>query len=97
MLQMRGVKRIGELGFGFNYGIDRYIMNLIFDEKIGGTIHIALGESYCGEPLSAGGGLNDADIHWDLVCDLRKVNGLPGGEIYVNKKLVQKHGIWIIE
>ena len=93
MLNLSGVRRIGEFGIGSNYGITRYTKNLLFDEKIGGTIHLALGESYK-EPLNAGGGLNEADIHWDLVCDLRKIAGLPGGAIYVNGKLIQKNGLW---
>jgi aminopeptidase len=96
MLDLPGVKRIGELGIANNYGIKRYIQNLLFDEKIGGTIHIALGESYF-EPLNEGGGKNKGEIHWDLVCDLRKINNLPGGEIYVNDKLVQKNGVWRFE
>lgn len=93
MLDLKGVRRIGELGIGCNFGIKRYMQNLLFDEKIGGTIHIAIGESYC-EGLDNGGGLNEAEIHWDLVCDLRKTNGLPGGELYVNNRMVQKDGIW---
>lgn len=95
-LALDGVKRIGELGLGCNYGIKEYINHLLFDEKIGGTIHIAIGESYF-EPLSAGGGLNKAPIHWDLVCDLRQVAGQPGGELYVNEKLVQRNGIWLFD
>lgn len=91
MLNLDGVKRIGELGIGCNYGIKRYTTNLLFDEKIGGTVHIAIGESYK-EPLDNGGGLNEAQIHWDLVCDLRN-----NGRIYVNDKLVQKEGIWVSE
>lgn len=91
MLGLEGVKRIGEFGIGCNYGIERYTTNLLFDEKIGGTIHLALGESYK-EPLDNGGGLNEAKIHWDLVCDLRM-----NGEIYVNDKLVQKNGIWVFD
>ena len=93
MLELKGVKRIGELGLGCNYSIDRYIKNLLFDEKIGGTIHIAIGNSYK-RTLDDGGGLNDGDIHWDLVCDLRRIADNPGGELYVNDKLVQKNGIW---
>jgi aminopeptidase len=94
MLNLPGVRRIGEFGIGCNHGIKRYIRNLLFDEKIGGTIHLALGESYK-EPLNKGGGLNEAETHWDLVCDLRQIGSLPGGEIYVDGRLVQKHGLWV--
>ncbi len=96
MLALPGAKRIGEFGIGCNYGIKKYSKNLLFDEKIGGTIHLAIGDSYK-EPLNKGGGLNNSDIHWDLVCDLRKVNGLPGGEIYADGKLVQKNGVWLFD
>jgi aminopeptidase len=95
MLDLKGARRIGELGIGCNYGIERYINHLLFDEKIGGTIHLALGESFTSQGLRDGGGKNQSEIHWDLVCDLRKVNGLPGGEIYVDGKLVQKNGKWV--
>lgn len=93
MLALSGVKRIGEFGIGCNYGIRDYTKNLLFDEKIGGTVHLAIGDSYK-EPLDNGGGKNEGEIHWDLVCELRKINGFPGGEIYVDGKLVQKDGFW---
>lgn len=93
MLGLKGAKRIGELGIGCNYGLKRYVKDLLFDEKIGGTVHIALGDSYK-DPLSRGGGKNEADTHWDLVCELRRVNGFPGGKIYVDGKLVQRNGVW---
>jgi len=93
MLELEGVKRIGELGIGCNYGIQKYIENLLFDEKIGGTIHLAIGNSYK-EPLSDGGGLNEGKIHWDIVCELRKMHDNPGGSIYVDGKLVQQNGVW---
>lgn len=96
MLELEGVKRIGELGLGCNYGIQKYIQNLLFDEKIGGTIHIAIGTSYK-ESLDDGGGLNDAKIHWDIVCELRKMDNNPGGSIYVDGKLVQQNGVWVFE
>ena len=94
-----GVKRIGELGIGCNYEIQRAILETLFDEKIGGTIHLALGNSLP-QDLSNGGGLNKSDIHWDIICDLRRntsdLSQYPGGEIYVDGKLVQKDGVWKI-
>ena len=99
-LMLRGARRLGEFGIGCNYGIKRAILETLFDEKIGGTIHLALGQSFDTHPLSSGGGFNKSDIHWDLVCDLRKdeknLSEFPGGEIYVDGKLVQKNGVWLV-
>jgi aminopeptidase len=61
-----GARRLGEIGIGTNRGIDRPIGTILFDEKIGGTVHLALGRSY---PET--GGRNDSAVHWDLICDLR--------------------------
>jgi aminopeptidase len=61
-----GARRLGEIGIGTNFGIDRAIGTILFDEKIGGTIHLALGRSY---PET--GGTNESAIHWDMICDLR--------------------------
>ncbi|HMP72418.1 MAG TPA: aminopeptidase [Kiritimatiellia bacterium] len=77
-----GARRLGELGIGTNYGIQRFIRNILFDEKIGGTIHLALGESY-----TETGGVNKSSLHWDMIKDLRN-----GGAIYVDGKLFQKNG-----
>ncbi|HEY8241311.1 MAG TPA: aminopeptidase, partial [Kiritimatiellia bacterium] len=86
MLDMdAGARRLGELGIGTNYGIQRFIKNILFDEKIGGTIHLALGESY---PET--GGVNKSALHWDMIKDLRK-----DGAIYVDGKLFQKNGKFI--
>lgn len=93
MLKLEGMKRIGELGIGCNYGIQRYMKNLLFDEKIGGTVHIAVGFSYP-EPLDNGGGNNKGEDHWDLVCDLRRNSANPGGALYVDGVLVQSDGRW---
>lgn len=62
-----GARRLGELGIGTNFGIDRAIGAILFDEKIGGTVHLALGRSY---PET--GGRNESALHWDLICDLRQ-------------------------
>ncbi len=80
-----GAKRLGELGIGTNFGIDRFIKNILFDEKIGGTIHLALGNSY---PET--GGKNKSALHWDMIKDLRR-----GGEVWVDGKLFQKNGRFI--
>jgi aminopeptidase len=77
-----GSRRLGELGIGTNYGIDRGTRDVLLDEKIGGTVHMAVGASY---PES--GGTNESAVHTDLVCDLRQ-----GGRIEVDGELLQEHG-----
>lgn len=69
-----GARYVGEFAFGTNSGIQRFTKNTLFDEKIGGTVHLALGRGY---PES--GSRNASAIHWDMVCDLRE-----GGEVRVD-------------
>jgi aminopeptidase len=80
-----GARFLGEVAFGLNYGIQRFTRNILFDEKIGGTMHMALGRSY---PDS--GGRNDSAIHWDLICDLRD------GEVYADGELCYRDGKFIV-
>ena len=83
MLDMdKGSRKIGEFAFGTNYGIKKYTKNTLFDEKIGGTIHIAVGSGY---PET--GSKNKSSLHWDMMCDLRK-----NGEAYADDKLIYKNG-----
>ena len=77
-----GARRLGELGIGTNYGIDRGTRDVLLDEKIGGTVHMAVGAAY---PES--GGTNESAVHTDLVCDLRQ-----GGKIEVDGELLQEDG-----
>jgi len=77
-----GARRLGEVAFGLNYEIDRFTSNTLFDEKIGGTMHVALGSAF--EEL---GGLNESALHWDLVCDLRAE-----GEVYADGELIWRAG-----
>ncbi len=77
-----GARRLGELGIGTNYGIDRGTRDVLLDEKIGGTVHMAVGAAY---PES--GGTNESAVHTDLVCDLRQ-----GGRIEVDGELFQEDG-----
>jgi len=81
-----GACYVGEFAFGTNPGIQRFTKNTLFDEKIGGTIHLALGKGY---PES--GSKNKSAIHWDMVCDLRK-----GGEVWVDGILFLKDGKIVI-
>ncbi len=81
-----GARRLGELGIGTNYGIDRGTREVLLDEKIGGTVHMAVGASY---PES--GGVNESSVHTDLVCDLRL-----GGKLEVDGVVMQENGKFII-
>ena len=81
-----GARRLGELGIGTNYGIDRGTRDVLLDEKIGGTVHMAVGASY---PES--GGVNDSAVHTDLVCDLRQ-----GGRIEVDGETMQESGRFVV-
>jgi aminopeptidase len=76
-----GARRIGEFGVGVNFGIDRFVGDILFDEKIGGTIHLALGRSY-----AECGGKNQSSLHWDLVKDLRREGAieLDGRRVFEN-------------
>jgi aminopeptidase len=81
-----GASRLGELGIGCNRAIQRFSRNVAFDEKIDGTVHLALGSSY-----SFIGGRNTSAIHWDIVKDLRG-----GGRLYAHGELVQEAGAWLM-
>jgi aminopeptidase len=79
-----GARRLGELGLGCNAGITRHLRNVLFDEKMAGTIHLALG---AGLPMV--GGRNESALHWDLVKGMRA-----GGRILCDGELVQEDGVW---
>ena len=78
----KGSRWLGEVAIGTNFGIQQFTRNILYDEKIGGTFHLALGNSY---PES--GGKNKSVLHWDMVCDLRK-----GGAMYADGQLFFKNG-----
>lgn len=82
-----GSRTLGELGIGNNFAIKQFTSNILFDEKIGGTVHLALGKGYA-DTLSK----NESAIHWDMVKDLRT-----DGELYFDDNLVQKDGAWLID
>lgn len=79
-----GARRLGEIGLGLNAGIDRFTGSILYDEKIGGTVHLALGQSY---PET--GGLNESALHWDLIIDTRT-----GGRITADGQVVMEDGHW---
>jgi aminopeptidase len=81
-----GARRLGELGIGTNYGITAGTGEILLDEKIGGTVHLAIGRSY---PET--GGVNESAIHWDMICDLRK-----GGQIEVDGETLQRDGQFVV-
>jgi aminopeptidase len=86
-LKIEGANCIGEAAIGTNYGITRFTKNMLFDEKMGGTLHMALGNSY---PES--GGTNKSAIHWDILKDMKK-----DAEIYADGKLFFKNGKFLIQ
>ena len=77
-----GAKFLGEFAFGNNRLINRGTKNILFDEKMGGTVHLALGNSY---PET--GGKNKSSLHWDMICDLRTQ-----GEVWIDDTLFLKNG-----
>jgi aminopeptidase len=81
-----GARRLGEFAFGNNRNVDRCTKNTLFDEKMGGTVHLALGASIPGT-----GGINSSALHWDMVCDLRS-----GSEIRVDGELFCKDGEFVV-
>jgi len=83
-----GARYLGELGIGANYEIKNAMKNTLFDEKIGGTIHLALGRSYKEKHGGAPQGGNESAIHWDIVKDMRK----KGSVLYVDGKPLLKEG-----
>ncbi len=82
-----GARVPGEISFGLNYEIDRFTRNILFDEKIGGTLHLALGAAF-----PQAGGKNTSGLHWDLICDLRSE-----GEVYADGELVWRAGAFLQE
>jgi aminopeptidase len=81
-----GARYLGEFAFGNNAGVTRGTRNILFDEKMGGTVHLALGACY---PET--GGVNQSALHWDMVCDLRT-----SGEVWVDDTLFLKDGTILI-
>ncbi|MFZ5967588.1 MAG: aminopeptidase [Bacillota bacterium] len=82
-----GARYVGEIAIGTNYGIQRFTKNILFDEKIGGTVHLAVGAG-----LEETGGHNESAVHWDMICDMRD-----DGKIYVDDELIYENGKFIIE
>lgn len=81
-----GARILGEFAIGTNYDIQRFTKNILFDEKIGGTVHMAIGAGY---PET--GSTNESAVHWDMICDLRD-----GGELRADGELMLKDGRFVI-
>jgi len=87
ILKIRNAKKLGEFAVGTNYGIQTFTKNMLFDEKMGGTLHCALG---LGIPES--GSKNLSTIHWDILKDMK----LPGSKILADGKIIYQEGQWQI-
>ncbi len=85
ILQTEGARRFGEAAIGTNYDINRFTKNILFDEKIGGTIHMALGQSYLQT-----GGKNKSNVHWDMIAGMQD-----GGEIWADGEKIYQNGRFI--
>ncbi len=83
---LEGARRFGEAAIGTNYNIDRFTKNILFDEKIGGTVHMAVGQSYLQT-----GGKNQSSVHWDMIAEMRN-----GGEIYADDEKIYENGQFLL-
>ena len=87
LFEIPGARRFGEAAVGTNHGIKKFTRNMLFDEKIGGTIHMAVGAS-----IKETGGQNDSAIHWDMLADMTD-----GGQIFADGELVYENGRFLME
>ncbi len=83
LLKIEGADRLGETAIGTNYSITKFTKSMLFDEKMGGTIHMALGFN----PIPTTGGLNKSALHWDILKDMKTYS-----EIYADDKLFYRNG-----
>jgi len=85
IFSIKGARHFGEAAIGTNYDIDRLTKNILFDEKIGGTVHMAIGQSY-----RQAGGRNVSAVHWDMITDMTK-----DGSIYADDEIIYEKGQFI--
>ena len=83
---IEGARQFGEAAIGTNNAIQRITKNILFDEKIGGTVHMAIGQSY-----EQCGGKNKSSVHWDMITDMTD-----GGKIFADNKLIYENGLFLI-
>jgi aminopeptidase len=81
-----GARYLGEFAIGTNFGINKFTGSILFDEKIGGTIHCAIGRGY-----KETGSKNESAVHWDMICDMRN-----DSEIHVDGELFYKNGAFVV-
>ena len=86
VFEIKGSRYFGEVAIGTNYNIQRATKNILFDEKIGGTIHMAVGQSYMQT-----GGKNESSIHWDMITDMKD-----GGTIHADGEKIYENGVFLI-
>ena len=86
IFELEGARRFGEAAIGTNHDINRFTKNILFDEKIGGTIHMAIGQSYM-----QAGGKNKSPIHWDMIADMSRE-----GEIYADDEKIYENGKFLL-
>ena len=87
ILKIENADRLGEFAIGTNYGISRFTKNMLFDEKIGGTMHCALGDG-----IKFTGSKNESVIHWDILKDMKT----PDSKIIADGKIIYEQGDWKI-
>jgi aminopeptidase len=87
VFQMEGTRRFGEAAIGTNYRIDRFTKNILFDEKIGGTVHMAIGQAYLQT-----GGKNQSSVHWDMIAGM-----MESGEIWADGVKIYEKGQFLLE
>lgn len=87
VLEVENADRLGELAIGTNYGIQKFTKNMLFDEKMGGTVHLALGNGF-----AQIGSKNVSNIHWDILKDMRTDDS----RIYLDGEIIYEGGIWQI-
>lgn len=81
-----GARLLGEVAVGTNYNIDRFTRNMLFDEKIGGTVHLAIGQAF-----AEAGGRNQSSVHWDMLCDMKD-----GGTLEADGRVIYRDGAFLI-
>lgn len=86
IFSIEGARQFGEAAIGTNTGIGRITKNILFDEKIGGTVHMAIGQSY-----QQCGGKNQSSVHWDMITDMTN-----GGKIFADGTLMYENGVFLI-
>ena len=86
VFKIEGTRRFGEAAIGTNYDIKQMTKNILFDEKIGGTVHLAIGQAYLQT-----GGKNQSSVHWDMITDMRT-----GGEIFADGEKIYESGNFLI-